>query len=99
MEAAATFVGPIRSRPAAVGQKISSAKAPHPPPPPCPARVQGGGGVAGIASHGQNPFGLKMVQKDPVWVHRFFGEFYRVLEFKMSVLGLGFYLACKTMFI
>ena len=28
-----------------------------------------------------------------------FGEFSRVLEFKMSVLGLGFYLARKTMFI
>ena len=28
-----------------------------------------------------------------------FGVFSRVLGLKMSVLGLGFYLACKTMFI
>ena len=27
------------------------------------------------------------------------GEFFRVLELKMSVLGLGFYLVCKTRFI
>ena len=28
-----------------------------------------------------------------------FGDFSRVLELKMSVLGLGFYLACTTRFI
>ena len=35
----------------------------------------GGGGVVRIASHGHNPFGLKMVQNDPVRVHRFLGNF------------------------
>ena len=56
-------------------------------------------GVAGDASHGQNPFGLKMVQNDLVQGPHVLGNFSRVLEVKMSVLGLGFYLACKTKFI
>ena len=55
--------------------------------------------VAGDASHGQNPFGLQMDQNDPIRCSRFLGVFSRALELKMSVLGLGFYLACKTMFI
>ena len=55
-------------------------------------------GVAGDASHGQNPFGLKMGRNDPVQCSWSWGVFSRVLELKMSVLGLGFYLACKTRF-
>ena len=65
MAAAAEFASPIRAHPTAVGREILPAKSPQPPPPPWPTRVQGG--VAGIASHDQNPFGLKMVQNDPVW--------------------------------
>ena len=56
-------------------------------------------GVAGNVSHGQNPFGLKTVQNDPVRGPQVLENFSRVLELKMSVLGLGFYLACKTRFI
>ena len=37
--------------------------------------------------------------KRPSSGFRVFGVFSRVLGLKMSVLGLGFYLACKTMFI
>ena len=32
-------------------------------------------GLAGIASHGQNPFGLKMVQNDPVRGPQVLGNF------------------------
>ena len=56
-------------------------------------------GVAGNVSHGQNPFGLKTVQNDLVRGPQVLGNFSRVLELKMSVLGLGFYLARKTRFI
>ena len=56
-------------------------------------------GVAGDASHSQNPFGLKMGRNDPVRCSRSWGVFSRVLELKMNVLGLGFYLAPKTRFI
>ena len=55
--------------------------------------------VAGNVSHGKNLFGLKTVQNDPVWGPQVCGNFSRVLELKMSVLGLGFYLARKTRFI
>ena len=55
--------------------------------------------VAGDASHDQNPFGLQMGQNDPVLCSRFWGVFFRDFELKMSVLGLGFSLARKTMFI
>ena len=47
--------------------------------------------VAGSVSHGQNPFGLKRFQNDPVRGPQVLGYFSRVLELKMSVLGLGFY--------
>ena len=50
-------------------------------------------GVARNVSHGQNPFGLKTVQNDPVRGPQVLENFSRVLELKMSVLGLGFYLA------
>ena len=56
-------------------------------------------GVAGNVSHSQNPFGLKMGRNDPVRSPRVLGSFPRVLELKMGVLGLGFYLAHKTRFI
>ena len=56
-------------------------------------------GVAGVASHGQNSFGLKMGRTDPVRCSRSWGLLSRVLELKRSVLGPGFYLALKTMFI
>ena len=39
--------------------------------------------------------GSKRPNSDP----RVLGNFSRVLKLKMSVLGLGFYLACKTRFI
>ena len=55
--------------------------------------------VAGNVSHGQNPFGLKTVQNDPVRGPQVLGNFSKVLELKMSVLGLGFYLERKTRFI
>ena len=55
--------------------------------------------MAGIVSHGQNPIGLKTGRNDPVRGSRILGSFSRVLELKMSVLGLRFYLAGKTMFI
>ena len=55
--------------------------------------------VAGSVPHGQNPFGLKMVQNDLVRGPQVLGNVSRVLGLKMSVLGLGFYLARKTRFI
>ena len=55
--------------------------------------------VAGNVPHGQDLFGLKIVQNDPVRVPQVLGNFSRVLELKMSVLELGFYLANKTRFI
>ena len=55
--------------------------------------------VAGDASHDQNPFGLQIGQNDPVRCSRFWGVFSRALDLKMGVMGLGFYLACKTKFI
>ena len=54
---------------------------------------------AGNVSLDQNPFGLKTGQNDPVRGPQVLGNFSRVLELKMSVLGLGFYLARKTRFI
>ena len=56
-------------------------------------------GADGNVSHGQNPFGLKTVQNDPLRGSQVLGNFSRVLELKMSVFWLGFYLACKTRFI
>ena len=56
----------------------------------------GGGcikGVAGNVSHSQNPFGLKTVRNDPVRSPLVLLSFSRVLELKMGVLGLGFYLS------
>ena len=55
--------------------------------------------MARDVSHGQNPFGLKTVQNDPVRGPQVLGNFSRVLGLKMSVLGLGFYLEHKTRFI
>ena len=55
--------------------------------------------VACDAFHGQNLFGLQMGQNDSIRCSRFWGVFFRALELKMSVLGLGFSLAHKTMFI
>ena len=56
-------------------------------------------GVAENVSHGQNLFGLKTGQNDPIQCPQVLGNFSRVFELKMSVLGLGFYLARKTRFI
>ena len=53
-------------------------------------------GVAGNLSQFQNPFGLKTGRNDPVRGPYVLGSFPRVLELKMSVLGLRFYLARKT---
>ena len=49
--------------------------------------------------HGQNPIGLKTGQNDLVRGPLSWGVFSKVLELKMSVLGLGFYLTRKTRFI
>ena len=51
--------------------------------------------MAEVVSHGQNPIGLKMGRNDPIRSPRVLGSFPRVLELKMGVLGLGFYLAHK----
>ena len=56
-------------------------------------------GVAGNVSHGQNPIGLNTGRNNPVRSPRVLGSFPRVLELKMGVLGLRFYLARKTRFI
>ena len=55
--------------------------------------------VVGIDSHDCNLNDLKMGQNDPVRWSRFWGDFSRVLELKMSVLGLGFHLSRKARFI
>ena len=55
--------------------------------------------VAKIVSHGQNPIGRKTGRNDPVRGPQGLGNFSRVFVLKMSVLGLGFYLARKTRFI
>ena len=51
--------------------------------------------MAEVVSHGQNPIGLKTGRNDLVRSPRVFRSFPRVLELKMGVLGLGFYLARK----
>ena len=56
-------------------------------------------GVVGNVSHNQNLFVLKTGRNDLVQSPRVLGSFPRVLELKMGVLGLRFYLACKTSFI
>ena len=94
MEAAVAFAGPIRARPTTVGREILPARSPLRAPPPWPTTV-----VAGIVFHGQNSIGLKTGRNDPVRGPLVLGNFSRVLELKMSVLGLGFYLARKTRFI
>ena len=55
-------------------------------------------GMAGDSSHGQYPFGLNMGRNDPVKCSRSWGVFSRVLELKMSGLGLRLYLGRKTRF-
>ena len=97
LAAAAAFAGPIWARPAVVRHEIRLARSSGGGAPPWPAHVEGG--VAGIASHGQNPFGLKAVQNYLVRGPQVLEKFSRVLELKMSVLRLGFYLARKNMFI
>ena len=77
--------------------EILLARSPRRSPPPWPARVARG--VARNSSHGQNPFALKTVQNDLVRGPQVLGNFSRALELKMSVLGIGFYLARKAMFI
>ena len=46
-------------------------------------------GVAGNVSHGQNSFGLKTGRNDPIRDPQVLRNFSRVLEMKISVLGLG----------
>ena len=95
--AAAAFAGTIRARLAAVGREIFVGKFPS----SCSSSLAGAciKGVAGNVSHDQNPFSLKTGRNDPVRGPHVLGNFSRVLEMKMSVLGLGFYLARKTKFI
>ena len=85
--AAAAFALPIQARPTEVAS-------------PCPSSLAGACArvVVGIVSHGQNPIYLKTGQNDPVRGPQVLENFSRVLELKMSVLGLGFYLARKTRF-
>ena len=63
------------------------------------ARGGGGGGGWPESPPTAKTIWPKNGSKQPSSWSTGFGEFSRVLEFKMSVLGLGFYLARKTMFI
>ena len=60
-------------------------------------RVYKGGGRSRLPR--QKPIGLKTGRNDPVRGSRSWGVFLGFLELKVSVLGLGFYLARKTRFI
>ena len=95
LAAAAAFAGSIQVRSAAVGREIFSVSSPLHAPPPWPVRVQG----FEIVSHGQNPIGIKTSHNDLIRGPQILGNFSRVLELKMSVLWLGFYLALKNRFI
>ena len=90
------FAVPILARPAAVGRENLPAGSFGCPPPPCPARVVGGRLV--VPPLVQTPMARKW-SNCLTWCSRFWRVFPRVLELKMGVLGLGFHLACKTMFI
>ena len=91
------FADPIRARLGAVGREI------------WPARSPGGGAPTWVvrasrwcletSPMAKTLFGLKTGQNDPIRGPQVLGNFFRVLELKMSVLGLGFYLARKTRFI
>ena len=97
MAVAATFAGPIRVRLAAVGRETWPAGSSGGGAPPWPARVAGGWPVTPPTA--QNPTTRKWVKTTQFGVHDL-GEFFsRVLEIKMSVLGLGFPLARKARFI
>ena len=96
MATAAGFAGPIRARPTAVGLEIWPARPPGGGTPPWLEHVARG---CGNVFHGQNPFGLKTGRNDPIRGPQVLGNFSKVLELKMSVLGLGFYLVWKTRFI
>ena len=81
-------------------------RSPRPPPPPRPTRVQGrGGGGGGGGGRRRNRLPRpklvwpKMIQNDQVWGPQVLKNFSWVWELKVSVLGLGFYLARKTRFI
>ena len=93
--AVVAFAGPILGRPAEVGREIMPKRS------PCASSLAGARAmvVAGIVSHDQNSIDLKKGRNDPIRGPQVLGNFSRVLELKMSVLGLGFYLAGKTRFI
>ena len=85
MAAAAAFAGLIRARPAAVGREILPVRSPCPHPPPPGRRVCKGGGRNCLLR--PKPVWPKNCSKRPSSGSTGFGEFSRVLEFKMSVLG------------
>ena len=97
MEVVVEFAGPIRARPTAVGLETLPARSPRRAPflwPACVSR-----GWPEMSPTAKTYLALKRVKTTKFGVHRFWGIFSRVLELKMSVLGLGFYLERKTRFI
>ena len=95
--AATALVGSIWASPKMVRRETWLGRSSGGGAPPWPTRVARG--MAGDASHGKNLFGLEMDRNNPIGCSRSWGVFSRVLELKICVLGLGFYLARKTRFI
>ena len=90
------FVGPIWARSTVVCSEILSTTSSGGGAPPWPARVARGCPVSPPTAKTRL---VKMGRNDPVRCSWFWGVFSKVLELKMSVLGLRFYLTRKTMFI
>ena len=96
MAVAAAFAGLIWTRPAAVRHEISWLRSP-------------GGGTPTWVSRASREWLKHIPRPKPDWPEngskrpssgpRVLGNFSKVLKLKMSVLGLGFYLASKTRFI
>ena len=93
---AAAFAGPIWARPVVVHLETWPTGSSGGGAPPWQARVARGWPVAPPTAK------TRLVEKrfkTTQFGSTGFGEFSKGLELKMSVLGLGFYLVCKTMFI
>ena len=91
MAAAAAFAGLIWARSVAVGHETWPAGSFGGGALPWPARVAGGWPVTPPTA--QNPTARKWIKTTKFGVHDLGGFFSRVLELKMSVLGLVFHLA------
>ena len=96
MAAAAVFACQIWARSTVVRREILPATSSGGGAPPWPARVENGWTVTPPMA---KTVWSKMGRNDLVRCSWFWGVFSRVLELKMGVLGLGFYLALKTRFI